>query len=1446
MKRKCFGAGVFFLLSSSAFAVNTWNGGKGDGFVDDPAMWSEGWAPITNTVTASGSRMYVQIWPGADWVSTMCLREMAIFNSAFSLNFQPGWDNSFVLDGEGVRFVHGDIPAEMTARTVTYPFFCENGSGSRYRYLECSAGDSRHAAFCWSNAYIRLDHRQRTPGSKEYLDAENEVTFGRGYVLWGGTNEADVAGNVTVGGGDFSGYRNSMTITNDATVVMNSLDWQARVFETSFLLSGPQARLEILKHAYFGRTSSTTQPGTNVYLVADGATLRANSSAAATDDFYIGPKDTSPQVHRFVVTGAGSKLDYHDSNRGMGVNNGGVLEIADGGTVHVKSSLSTKLVAGNPGGVIRVAGEGSSLLFGNAGGTEEGLICIDGGPDSAFEQDGGEVKCLSTGGKLSVYLGQARVNEGVFKMSGGTFRMGDTAHGPFRVGECGSGTLEVSGGNILGLSGVLLAQKSSEGGVTTNVFRQTGGYIEGGQDGITIGQATDPNRNTSVELLGGVMVGKRIIGGGGVAPTATLYPKFYANGGTFRALDEGCYHKTYPFLYGFSALELGPKGLTLDVRSRCNVTQRFTNRAGETGRLFVTGSGTVCFDAPDGGDNAELVLGASAVCESALTNWQTRVVVANGANLSVADSTRLAFRELVLGDDASVGQLTVSPTTRLSLSALELKNLQISLSGTFAADTDYPVIAVKGELSAAEAFAWKSASVSGTKPTGCVIRLNVIYSPDDDRTTLSIRFETAEAPSVTNEWTGAAGGENVSWKNPDCWSAGVPDLRSIVTLSSDSSAVTANLTVDMCASLGALAFTALRDHVLAGDGSLYFEDCGVAAAISVAGGEQRIDVPVVAVNNLTVDVADGATLTFGEKLVSSTGSLTVNGSLTTGRVVLEGADSAFKKGVIHRGGILEATSAEVFGSAYAGGLFEFKGWAMLKVDGDPAEPAYRLPFGFQLHGGSADGTTWGSAKVLQNDRALVVPPYSTSMTGGGSLVKFGRGALAFETKKDVCVTMTVANGNNSWSNATLPSNAFKFNETTGKTEGTGYGGLNVHEGELVLRGADDIAPTATSQSIRNGFGTVIGYRATNTVSVTPGLVIDRVYADLGVTKTHANAKSEISYISLTQDALQTDFPPLATNAYLVVSNGSTLATGRLRVGAKTVSSDALLDVSPRIVVDGSTCRVVDGLDFAAQKKVHADWRIRNGSTLLTGTNGVVWAGEANVQVDNGSTLAGGDGTVAATFALGADASGTLAVTAGSSANLGAVTAADGADVTFAFDGGRLIGCADGGTIDFPDAVTLAAESDGLVLDIPDGETWNLAKDVTGPGFVMLNGAGSLALSGTVSAGFAGGGTVRGGTLVNGRIAADVTGASATPTFDGVTLSGRVKVDLGLGEAPQAKPYPTGVRVATFTGKVPPASAFRLVNGGVGESGLRLSGTFTVTDGVVTVDVEEKGLVLIVR
>lgn len=1442
---------IFFAVASAVNADPSWKGQNGSGFIDDESMWSASPPPIYSTTTAAGGRNYAQVWPGSDWASTMFLRNMAIFNGGFSVNMQPGYDNTLDFDGAGVTLVHGDVPEGMNDRNVVDVFFCENGSGGDYRWFNCGVGDKRHSAYLWSNAWFRISHRQMTPGFKERLDAVNGIDFGRGRFLWGGTNLADMVGTTTVNAGVSNGGRTEMTITN-STVVFNALDWQGRIARSTLLVDGPDARMVVLRHANLGFAASSTQPGTNLFTVSGGATMQVDATGAASSDFTVGAGAVSPQSSVLTVTGAGSLIDCSASNRGMKINDGGALVVTNGGCARMKTGLSISKVEGNPGGVIRVAGEYSSLEFGAEGGSGEAVLTVDGGEESVFEQTGGRTKSNHQGRRISVYLGQNGGRCGTLRISGGTFDMGEGGtHGLLRVGMAGSGTLDVSGGSIVGCGNIALAERDGATGLTTNVFRQTGGYVEALDSGVTCNKAADAKRHVFIELLGGTLCAYRISGGAGADNPEKDHTEFYADGGTLISGPNGLYHVTYPFFYGFNRVELGEKGLTLSVRGTCNVKQRFTNRKGATGRLFVTGNSAcqIWFEGPDGGDNAELVVGgATARIGNAMTNWQTTVVVTNGACFDVSAVDRLSLKGLTLGSAVSPGTVRVAPTNRVSMAAFAFEKAIINLDGAFLRDTDYPLFTVEGQIDGDGILAWRSADVTGAVPSGCVPRFSFTYSEADDATTVTLRIEESVEPDRQNVWSGAAGGQSAFWGNPDCWSDGVPTASSRVELSSGDSAPVIDVPV---AALGALAFTSLRDYVISGDGILFFEDGNVDAVIDVAGGDQRIDVPVGSVRNLSVKVADGASLTFGGKIVTSSGGLIVNGERTSGRVVLEGAGSAFGSGITHCGGVLDVSSAEVFGAAVDGlGNYTFKGYGLLRVAGDPAEDPYRLPFGFLFQGGSSANTTWGSAVVIDTDRALVVPPYVTSMTGGGSLVKFGRAPLVFETCGDTVLTLAIANGTAAWNNAQLPQNSvFTYDETTGKavSDKKAYGGVNVYEGELVYRGADDTIPTDASSVVRNGFGTVIGFRTTNSVDVTPGLVLDRVYADFGEKKHSANAQSDLSYVSLAQDAhdLNGPFPHAATNAYLALRNGSTLATGRLRVGATTFDSSGFLHVSPRIVVDGSTLRAVTGIDFAARAKVHADWRVGNGSTLLSGTNAVVWAGEAHVSVGGGSFFSGtGDGPAA--IALGADARGTLSVTGGSRAHIGDVTAADGAAVEFIFDGGSLSGCADGGTISFPDAVALSAGADGLHINVPAGETWTLGRSVAGSGFVTLGGDGTLALSGKVTAGFAGGGTVSGGMIENGRLRADVSGASGVPTFVGTEFSGRVEVDLGLGSAPLARPYPTDVEVASFTGCVPPVSAFRRTGAGVGADGRRLFYVFKIKDGVVTADVVDNGLTLIVR
>ena len=87
--------------------------------------------------------------------------------------------------------------------------------------------------------------------------------------------------------------------------------------------------------------------------------------------------------------------------------------------------------------------------------------------------------------------------------------------------------------------------------------------------------------------------------------------------------------------------------------------------------------------------------------------------------------------------------------------------------------------------------------------------------------------------------------------------------------------------VDNLVVLGALAFTQARDYVLTGQGKLRFEDTG-AAAVTVASGSQKIDVPAYLAGILAIDVPGGASLEFGKPVVNGGIDKSGTGVLTFG------------------------------------------------------------------------------------------------------------------------------------------------------------------------------------------------------------------------------------------------------------------------------------------------------------------------------------------------------------------------------------------------------------------------------------------------------------------------------------------------------------------------------------------------------------------------------------
>ena len=1387
----------FAILALPVEAAVLWN--VSDGYFDDPASWKDKCIPSNNTQIA-------QWWMSGTTDRTIRLRDYTYTGDYWGINLTDGYVGSWTLDGTDALFRYGAAAGGNRSQDVAIAFM-KGGSINAYM-MSIRPGSKTHGAFSFSNIWARVVHTQ---------DDDTQITFGRGDIVFCGVDEADAntGGSLSFDNGGVVPGRNIDAVFTNCTVVAPLLDIGGRMSTNlRVLLSGDDTSMTLYKGLVIGKATAREAGGLDEFRVANGAAVVVNKGNETGVDgyFFVGANAESFRERRVVVEGDGTALDASRVGS-MRIASGGVLCISNDATVVTRSSFTVDGIGAGTarvdvcsGGKLLVPGTGTSPTP-SIGYSAQGTLVVD----------GGLMGLVSSDASANIYIGQTATGFGTLVVRDGTLAVGPA--GNIRVGMEGSGVLEVHGGKVT--SSKISVATAAGTGYTTNMYVQTGGVVDltssaGGQGGFYCSNATDAKRTIGVVLDGGELTVLRLSGGGSASPDvgANIVSTLSADGGKLSQTATGSW--SWPLIYGFASASLGSKGLVVDAKScKAYISQRFTNKPGQEGRLVLTGNSNAefRFNASDG-DNAYLVCAAATTFfEAGLTNWQTTAVVTNGAKLNLASCTDIAMKGLSLGDAVSKGELVVGPNTRLSLSSLSVQNAWITLSGAFSSSSTYPLLTVKGRMSASDAAAVRGIGISGSVPSGRFARLDAEYDGEADATVFSIVFRLASDP----------------------------DPESVVTLDEAGAGGKTYTVDDPSTEIGGLSFGS-DGWQIAGVGSLLFVDWGKSAKIRVDSGEQVIAVDVAA-RSLDVAVATGAKLTFSGSVDVTAGMFDVNTGHVGGVVSLAGASMNAYSGIRHWGGTLESTSSEPFAGMIEGGTFFFNCRGTLRVCGDVSAEPYRLPFSFYFQGGSAaDGLLWGTAEIIDSGRPLVVPPYRTSMVNGGCLVKRGAAPLVFETEEGKRLAVSQTNGRRGGNDRnTPPSEAFNFDVASGATPaGYAFGGLNVMEGELVYRGAGDSEPTASSMAVANPCTTFVGLWSTNSVSTTPGIVFDNVYADFGFATT--------SLLALAENAVDGEYAAKAAGARLVVTNGATLSVGLLRAGGAMVAGKTYADVSPEVLVDGATLAVGTKTVLSARSGVSASWSVTNGASFLAGSDPVEWNGSASVSVSGGAAIAADAAGSPFSLSLGESAMGTMLVSAGATASVTGATATAGADVTLAFDGGALV-VPDGATVSFPAGVSLEARAGGLVADVPEGETWTLASDVGGDGFVTLGGAGTLALSGVRRCGFAGAGKVSGGTLARARILAAYGEGSVAPTFDGTEFSGRIRVELGTGEDRRwSKPYPTGIVVATFTGSVPSASSFKLVNSGVSaESGRRVAGKFTVDGGTVTMDMcDAPGMIVICR
>lgn len=601
-----------------------------------------------------------------------------------------------------------------------------------------------------------------------------------------------------------------------------------------------------------------------------------------------------------------------------------------------------------------------------------------------------------------------------------------------------------------------------------------------------------------------------------------------------------------------------------------------------------------------------------------------------------------------------------------------------------------------------------------------------------------------------------------------------------------------------------------------------------------------------AADALRATVADGAALTLSGRLAK--GSLEKHGK---GVLTLLGTGNRFLGGVFLYDGLLRTTSLSCLG-------YDMKGSGLLTLAGgtlelsDAASPA-ELGYALAINTGSAE-----SGCVIKTDSDIVI---RTVVPTTGALFKRGRGTLSFEAER--AMNLVTGNGTlNAQETLSRPETGIVFDEQGSvPSPKWQYGGLNVVEGSLILRGIGaEPAAFALTESVCVGLPSLTRTEGAGE----PTLVIDHANVTM-------NAGSRPSlYLGGAASAANSAFVTPA----LVLTNGATLTMHQMYVNMK---SDPQSSQKPTCVIDGSTLSLVASLcaNTSGRGVSMPKYILRNGARLYAAVidcyNASAWSGTWNGPIEftaNASLIAKNAQGEPLVFEAGNESS-VLTFEHGTRFCCNSIarggSLADGSNV-LTFDDAEWYP----GAVDFVfDAATAAsvntkciARGKGLVLSPPKDCTYTWARTLEGSGGFVKRGEGTLIMSmancqatgtivleagrlelpdGAVTNVIAlGAGTLARTTVGRTKITYAIEDGKpvAVPTFDDVTFKRTVYFDFGDAVLPEA-----AFAFATYTGTAPDVSKWRTDH--YDATGRKLA--FTAADGVVTATPQgRQGLLFIVR
>ena len=464
---------------------------------------------------------------------------------------------------------------------------------------------------------------------------------------------------------------------------------------------------------------------------------------------------------------------------------------------------------------------------------------------------------------------------------------------------------------------------------------------------------------------------------------------------------------------------------------------------------------------------------------------------------------------------------------------------------------------------------------------------------------------------------------------------------------------------------------------------------------------------VLQATNEKLSITGGSIITTGGSIdLSSTGDITNNASITSGRSIV----MISEKGGILNDGALAAKGSFVFLSASKDitnkkSIAAHYGVAILSLGGKITNEA-------SITAGVDFGNTT-SAVSLFSARAMDATSCSVEISGNGDVVNTSNATIS--AKDSVVVTSEEGTVNNS---STITAN-------TGSVEINGNRGVT---NTAMLNAGTDVSMSSTTGNVQNS-GTI---KADQSVGMT---------ADAGTVKNS-------SAVTSTSGAVVISGQTGVTNTGALTATG-----GSVEISGSNVSNSGAVNANGGSVTMSGSGGVTNDADISAKDSVtmtSEQGTVDNSNTVSAGTGTVTMSGKTGVVNDNaGATISAGSGVSMTSSAEGVTNSSAVKSTSGTVemdgqktvTNTGAVTATGGF-VTMSGSGGvtndadisakdSVTMTSSAGAVDNSNAITV---SNGSVTMTGQTSVNNEGELKANGGSVTMSGNGGVTNSANITAG----------------------------------------------------------------------------------------------------------------